>query len=147
MASSNSQENNPIAITCHRLNGNNYVEWSQYVKIFLSGRERYGYVTGATKEPASTAANYASWVRDDNQVMSWLLNSMQPDINKNFLLYTTYTSIWEAAKETYSSSNNISELFRLEGQAFSLKQEGMNVTLYYHTLNSICQQLDLHENI
>ncbi|KAL4342508.1 hypothetical protein GQ457_08G025630 [Hibiscus cannabinus] len=72
---------------------------------------------------------------------------MTPDVSKNFLLYTTSATIWEAVKETYSSSNNISELFCLEGQAFSLKQEGMSVTLYYHTLNSIWQQLDLYENI
>ncbi|KAK8650972.1 hypothetical protein V6N13_140592 [Hibiscus sabdariffa] len=147
MASFDSQENSLIAITCHRLNGNNFLEWSQSVKIFLSGRERCGYVTGEIQQPASTTAGHASWLRDDNQVMTWLLNSMTPEISKNFLLYTTSAAIWEAVKETYSSSNNISELFRLEGQAFLLKQEGMSVTLYYHTLNSVWQQLDLYENI
>ncbi|KAK8593973.1 hypothetical protein V6N12_046046 [Hibiscus sabdariffa] len=147
MTFSDSQETSPLAITCHRLNGNNYLEWSQSVKIFLSGRERYWYVTREIKNPAPTAAGYSPWMQDDNQVMTWLLNSMTPDVSKNFLLYTTSATIWETVKETYSSLNNISELFRLEGQAFSLKQEGTSVTLYYHTLNSICQQLDLYENI
>ncbi|KAL4376340.1 hypothetical protein GQ457_02G042850 [Hibiscus cannabinus] len=64
-----------------------------------------------------------------------------------FLLYTTSASIWKDVQETYSKMDNTSEFFSLESQAFSLKQEGMTVTLYYHTLNSIWQQLDLHETI
>ncbi|KAL4377254.1 hypothetical protein GQ457_02G031350 [Hibiscus cannabinus] len=76
-----------FVITCHRLTGNNYLEWSQSVKIFLSGRGRMGYVTGTTEQPATTAESYSTWMQENSQVMSWLLNSMSPNVGKNFLLY------------------------------------------------------------
>ena len=72
---------------------------------------------------------------------------MTPEISKSFLIYKTSHEIWSAVKETYSSINNNFELFRLESQTFSLKQEDMSVTVYYHTLNSIWQQLDLYEEL
>ncbi|KAK9044642.1 hypothetical protein V6N11_058537 [Hibiscus sabdariffa] len=99
------------------------------------------------KKLDSTDVGYAKWMREDNQVMTWLLNSMTSEVSKNFLLYNTSATIWSAVKETYSSTDNTSELFRLESQAFSLKQDDMTVTLYYHTLNSIWQQLDLYEQL
>ncbi|KAK8271341.1 hypothetical protein V6Z12_D11G256500 [Gossypium hirsutum] len=66
--------------------------------------------------------------------MTWLLNSMTPSISRNFLLYTTATDIWSAARETYSSTDNIAELYPVENQAATLKQGTMLVTLYYNTL-------------
>ncbi|KAK8684074.1 hypothetical protein V6N13_040111 [Hibiscus sabdariffa] len=77
--------------------------------------------------------------------MTWLLNSMVPSISKNFLLYTTAADIWSAVRETYSSTNNIAELYHIEDQATALKQETMPVTLYYNTLNALWQKLDLYE--
>ena len=61
--------------------------------MFLSGRERLGYVTGTLEKPAATAAGYAKWIREDNQVMTWLINSMIPVVGKNFLLYSTSAGI------------------------------------------------------
>ncbi|KAG8503428.1 hypothetical protein CXB51_001585 [Gossypium anomalum] len=100
-----------LTITYHRLNGNNFLEWSQSVKIFLLGRERWDYVTGEIKKPAVTDAGFAKWMRDNGQVMTWLLNSMTPSISRNFLLYTTAAEIWSAVRETYSSTDNIAELY------------------------------------
>ena len=37
---------------------------------------------------------------------------MNNDIDENFLLFGTAKDIWDAAKETYSSSENTSELFQ-----------------------------------
>ncbi|KAH1055757.1 hypothetical protein J1N35_033822 [Gossypium stocksii] len=56
-----------LTITCHQLNGNNFLEWSQSVKIFLLGRERLGYVTGEIKKPAVTDTGFAKWIRDNGQ--------------------------------------------------------------------------------
>ncbi|RVW43666.1 Retrovirus-related Pol polyprotein from transposon RE1 [Vitis vinifera] len=45
-------------------------------------------------------------------IMSWLINSMNNDIGENFLLFGTAKDIWDAAKETYSSSEILQNFFR-----------------------------------
>ncbi|KAH1114583.1 hypothetical protein J1N35_007961 [Gossypium stocksii] len=133
-----------LTITCHRLNGNIFLEWSQSVKVFLLGRERLGYVTSEIKKPVVTDTGFAKWMRENGQVMTWHLNSMTLSISKNFLLYTTATEIWSTVCETYSSTNNIAELYHVEDKKASLKQGTMLVTLYYNTLTALWQQLDLY---
>ncbi|RVW45749.1 Retrovirus-related Pol polyprotein from transposon RE1 [Vitis vinifera] len=78
-------------------------------------------------------------------IMSWLINSMNNDIGENFLLFGTAKDIWDAAKETYSSSENISELFQVESALHDFRQGEQSVTQYYNTLTRYWQQLDLFE--
>ncbi|KAL5852034.1 hypothetical protein ACOSQ3_007152 [Xanthoceras sorbifolium] len=42
--------------------------------------------------------------------MSWLINSMMPNISENFLLYETAAEVWKAVKETYCHKDNTPEL-------------------------------------
>ncbi|KAL4297144.1 hypothetical protein GQ457_12G028170 [Hibiscus cannabinus] len=99
-----------------------------------------------SQKPNSTDPGYEKWIQENSMVMSWLTNTMTPSIGGNFLLYTTAKDIWDAAKETYSNSDNVAELFRIECQAANLKQEGMDVTIYYNTMTRFWQQIDLYES-
>ncbi|RVW63733.1 Retrovirus-related Pol polyprotein from transposon RE1 [Vitis vinifera] len=62
--------------------------------------------------PETTEPGFRKWKIENSMIMSWLINSMNNDIGENFLLFGTAKDIWDAAKETYSSSENTSELFR-----------------------------------
>ena len=77
--------------------------------------------------------------------MSWLINSMTNEIGENFLLYVTTKDIWDAAKETYSSFDNSSELFAVESILHNLCQGDLMVTQYLNTLTRNWQQLDVFE--
>ncbi|RVW51326.1 Retrovirus-related Pol polyprotein from transposon RE1 [Vitis vinifera] len=70
---------------------------------------------------------------------------MNNDIGENFLLFGTAKDIWDAAKETYSSSENTSELFQVESALHDFRQGEQSVTQYYNTLTRYWQQLDLFE--
>ncbi|RVW64365.1 hypothetical protein CK203_046990 [Vitis vinifera] len=78
-------------------------------------------------------------------IMSWLINSMNNNIGENFLLFGTAKDIWDAAKETYSSSENTSEHFQVESALHDFRQGEQSVTQYYNTLTRYWQQLDLLE--
>lgn len=72
----------------HKLTGQNYLQWSQAMMMFLSGRSRDDYVTGNLISPPSTDPSFRSWRAENNQVMSWLISSIISNISKNSLLYT-----------------------------------------------------------
>ena len=77
--------------------------------------------------------------------MSWLINSMTTEVGENFLLYKTAKEIWDAARETYSSSENTSELFEVETRLHDLRQGELTVTQYFNTLTRYWQHLDMFE--
>lgn len=79
------------------------------------------------------------------KVMSWLINSMTTEVGENFLLYDTAIEMWEAAKETYSNNDNVSELFGVEGVLHDLRQGDSSVTEYFNRLYRHWQQLDVFD--
>ncbi|TYG47036.1 hypothetical protein ES288_D11G305800v1 [Gossypium darwinii] len=77
-------------------------------------------------------------------VMSWLINSMTTEIGENFLLYKTTKEIWDATRETYSSSENTSELFEIETHLHYLQGE-MTISQYFNTITRYWQHLYMFE--
>ncbi|KAL6339861.1 hypothetical protein AAG906_034949 [Vitis piasezkii] len=114
-------DSSPILITGHKLNGHNYL-----LVTILSHRR--------SDHAETTEPGFRKWKIENSMIMSWLINSMNNDIGENFLLFGTAKDIWDAAKETYSSSENTSELFQVESALHDFRQGEQLVTQYYNTL-------------
>ena len=142
---SNDNSSNPNTITTHKLNGRNYLPWSQSVMLFIRGKGKADFITGEAVKPEVTDGSYKTWEIDNSKVMSWLINSMTPEIGEDFLLFETAEETWIAVRETYSNKENVSELFRLEKTLRDLQQGDMAVIDYYNKLSRFWQQLDAIE--
>ncbi|KAH0641070.1 hypothetical protein KY290_036685 [Solanum tuberosum] len=70
----------PFQLTSHRLNGKNYLEWAQSVKLAIDGRGKLGHLTGETKKPGVGDPKMNSWRSENSLVIAWLINSMEPAI-------------------------------------------------------------------
>lgn len=46
-------ETNFVPITTHKLNGQNYLQWSRSMMMFISGRGKDEYLTGDVQKPDS----------------------------------------------------------------------------------------------
>ncbi|RVX15883.1 Retrovirus-related Pol polyprotein from transposon TNT 1-94 [Vitis vinifera] len=141
-SSSHQMETSHLPITTHKLNGQNYLQWSQSILMFIRGKEKDDYITGASAAPETTASTYKKWIAENNMVMSWLVNSMTADIGENFLSFDTAKEIWDTAKETFSDKENTSEIIQIEGILHDLRQGNLTVTEYFNTLTRLWRQLD-----
>ncbi|RVW35073.1 Retrovirus-related Pol polyprotein from transposon TNT 1-94 [Vitis vinifera] len=144
-SSSHQMETSHLPITAHKLNGQNYLQWSQSILMFIRGKEKDDYITGASAAPETTASTYKKWIAENNMVMSWLVNSMTADIGENFLSFDTAKEIWDTAKETFSDKENTSEIIQIEGILHDLRQGNLTVTEYFNTLTRLWHQLDTFE--
>ncbi|KAL5808179.1 hypothetical protein ACOSQ3_028870 [Xanthoceras sorbifolium] len=114
--------------------------------MFICCKGRDDYLTGVAKSPDKENPKFKQWKVENNMVMPWLINSMNNDIGENFLLYDTAEEIWNAARDTYSNSDNTSELFGIESTLHDLRQGDMSVTQYSNSLTRNWQQLDMFEH-
>ena len=138
-------DNVTFPVTNHKLNGNNYLHWSKSVRMFISGKGKAKYLTGEFGNPKPEDPGYQRLDIENNMVKSWLINSMTVEIGEDFLLYETAHDIWEAARESYSTKDNISAIFEIESTIFDVRQGNLTVTQYYHALTRLWQQLDTTE--
>ncbi|CAL1379638.1 unnamed protein product [Linum trigynum] len=122
-------------ITIRKFNGKNYLQWSQSVRMFITGKQKGEYLTStATRLAESNVVAYTKWNNDDNQVRFWLISTMEPYIGDNYLLHQSAKELWADVEETYSTQDNSYALFEVESTLFNFKQGTMSATEYYNRL-------------
>lgn len=63
-------DNNMFTITGHKLDRQNYLQWSQSVMMFICGKGKDDYLTRATIKLGEEDLNFRSWKFENNMVMS-----------------------------------------------------------------------------
>ncbi|XP_073137592.1 uncharacterized protein [Henckelia pumila] len=134
---------NSFEITVHRLNGRNYLQWAQSVKIVVCARGKLGHLTGDLPAPASSDPSYTTWLSKNSIVLAWLVNSMEPQISHRYLWFNTNKEVWDAAKKMYSDLGNTSQVFEIRSKLKEIKQGSNSVTQYFSDLQDLWKELDL----
>jgi hypothetical protein len=70
-------KNPTLQITTVKLDGLNYLAWSQSALFSIKSRGKMGYLNGRIQEPKPNDPNYDKCESENSTVMSWLLHSMQ----------------------------------------------------------------------
>lgn len=140
-----SQSENSLKITIHKLNGKNYLEWSQSVLLVIDGKRKLDYLNGEVTPPADNDPKYMKWHSENLMVTAWLINSMDPVIGKSYMFLPTARDVWDAVRETYSDLDNHSQLYELTTRMWRMQQGEREVTTYYNEMMAVCQELNLFE--
>ncbi|KAL5756173.1 hypothetical protein ACOSQ2_020919 [Xanthoceras sorbifolium] len=124
----------------YRLNGKNYLNWSQVVQTFLKGKGKLKHLTGTG--PPKEDPRFDAWDEEDSMIMTWLWNSMTPDVNDTCMFLTTAKEIWEFVQQTYSKVKDAAQVYEIRTKAMSTKQGNGSVTDYANAVQSLWQELD-----
>ena len=117
MGSAGAFDNSPLHLTIEKLNGKNYREWTQAIKLVIDGNGKLGFLTGETRRPPPTdAAAFQKWWSENSFITSCLINSMKPTIGKTYMFLPTVKDVWDAIWETYSDAENASQIFKFKMQ-------------------------------
>lgn len=128
----------------HRLNGKNYLKWSQFVRTFLKGRGKISHLLGIGPKPGDP--RFDAWDEADAMVMSWLLwNSMVPEISDTCMFLPTSKEIWEAVEKTYSKVGDAAQIYEIKTKIAATKQGGRSVTEYANLLKILWQEMDYYQ--
>ena len=78
----------------YRLNGKNYLKWSQLVRTVLKGKGKISHLMGTGPKPGDP--HFESWDEEDSMIMAWLWNSVTPEISDTCMFLATTKDIWDA---------------------------------------------------
>ena len=132
-----------LQITTQRLNRQNFLRWSQYVKLFIRGRGKIDYLNGTKQAPKFDDPTYHVWDVENSMILSWLLKSMEPEIDQTNMYLSTTKQLWDAMNETYSYLANSLQVYELKTKIGNTTKGNLFVTSYYNMLKSLWQELDL----
>ncbi|KAL5837617.1 hypothetical protein ACOSQ3_014786 [Xanthoceras sorbifolium] len=80
-----------------RFNGKNYFVWEFHFKVFVKGKDLWGHIDEVK----------------DVQVMTWILESIEPNLMLNLRPSKTAAETWTYLKKVYCQ-NNMARRFQLE---------------------------------
>lgn len=86
------------------LNGDNYNSWCRGIKNLLSAKKKTGFIIGKFKEhnEALNPQEHALWQHCNDMVLSWIPNSLEPELADSVLLWNTPHAVWEDLCERFS---------------------------------------------
>lgn len=102
---SNTRSDPPnLQITVVKLDGRNYLTWSQSALLCIKGKDKDKYLTGEVSVPDLDSPTCRKCKTEKAKGMSWLLHSTKPEISSNYLFFKTAKQIWDVVSPTYSEN-------------------------------------------
>jgi hypothetical protein len=129
----------PIGI---KLNDTNYALWSQVVEMYISGKDKLGYINGDLPQPPTTDPSFRKWRTDNAIVKGWLINSMDSSLIGNFIRFPTAKMVWDSIATTYFDGSDTSQVYDLRRRVMQLKQAGGSLEQYYNDLQGLWREID-----
>ncbi|GJV62489.1 putative RNA-directed DNA polymerase [Tanacetum coccineum] len=119
----------------------NYKMWSIAMTFALRNHNKLGFIDGSCKKDSSNPSLANQWDMCNSVVVTWILNSLSPELFAGAIYAKTASEIWNDLKETYDNVDG-SVVFNLHKNINSLNQNGSTLSDYYNKLNSLWKQFD-----
>ena len=76
-----------LQIIAHKLNGQNFLQWSRSIQMVIHEKGKIGYLDGTLPKQSSDDPSYPEWDVQNSMVMAWLIHSMEEKISDTSLLF------------------------------------------------------------
>ncbi|XP_062075879.1 uncharacterized protein LOC133780009 [Humulus lupulus] len=122
----------------------NYASWSRSMKLSISVKNKIGFLDGSITKPSPTDTSlYIAWSRNNNIVISWILNSVSKEISASILYDDSASEIWKDLQVRFQRSNG-PHIFNLQKDLTNLRQDSQTVSMYYTKLRTIWEELSTY---
>ncbi|CAM8999548.1 unnamed protein product [Rhodiola kirilowii] len=129
----NSTENVAVSLVTQPLVGDkNYLNWRKSMDMALGIKMKLGFVRGEFPRPTD-AYQAARWDKCNNVVLSWLINSVSPEIGSSLIHAGNCMHAWEDLEELFSGSNDFT-VFSIQQEIAFLMQDDKSIAQYYNKL-------------
>ncbi|XP_070682505.1 uncharacterized protein [Malus domestica] len=93
-----------LVLVSKKLNGDNYISWAHGMQISLSAKNKLGFIIGDVQEPSYSDEPdaHAAWRHCNDMILSWLLHSLEPNLQEYVLFTTTAKDVWDDLHERFS---------------------------------------------
>jgi hypothetical protein len=88
-------------------------------------------------EKPSKSSSTGLWDQEDSQIISLMLNSIEPHVGSSRIYHPTAKDIWDHLTHVYSDTWNITQIYEVCKQYCGLEQGSRSVEEYYNQLVEI----------
>lgn len=109
--------------------------------IALSTKSKLYFVDGTLPRPQATSPNLKKWVRCNDMVMSWILNSLTKSIADSIVYAKTARDMWVDLDERFGQING-AKLYHVNKELSNVSQNTDDIAAYFTKIKSLWDELD-----
>ncbi|GJW36219.1 cysteine-rich receptor-like protein kinase 8 [Tanacetum coccineum] len=133
-SNSNNSKNNPFN---DEINSNHPLYlWKRSLMIALNAKNKMKIITGEFVEPRVDSELRALWERNNDMLISWILNTVSEQIGNNLNFINSASKLWLELQEHYAQIDG-HRIYQLSNDIVQLKQENSFVEVYYQKLKEL----------
>ena len=137
-------ENPGVILTSQPLiGGENYPAWVRSVRKSLIAKNKLGFIDGSltiSSPLVNTLVAAQVWIRADNTVGTWIINSVSPKLQGSIIYRDTALEIWTDLRDTFCQGNG-TKVFNIQKQIAEIHQGEQSLTNYCTQLKVLWDQL------
>ncbi|XP_075074712.1 GDSL esterase/lipase EXL3-like [Nicotiana tabacum] len=88
-----------------QFDGTCFGTWRRGIIIALSTKKKTGFINGSYVRPHIESPLFDQWEQCNHMVISWILNSLDPDISQSVIYSKTAKRLWDELNQRYGQSN------------------------------------------
>jgi hypothetical protein len=96
--------------------------------------------------PSPEDPKFTLWDEEDSMIMSWLWNSIMPEVCGPYMFLVITKDIWDVVRQTYSKVKDVALIYEIKAKLSMTKQGNMMVIEYYNTMKSFWLELDYYQD-
>lgn len=109
--------------------------------IALSVKNKLGFIDGSISRPSTADPDLlTSWIRNNNIVISWILNSVSKEISASIIFSDSANEFWIDLRDRFQQSNG-PRIFQLRRELSNLSQDQNFVGVYFTKLKGLWEEL------
>ncbi|XP_015163701.1 uncharacterized protein [Solanum tuberosum] len=121
--------------------GKSFAGWKRGFLIALTAKNKAGFIDGSSPEPTTDSELHKAWLRANNIVISWLLNSLSREISESVIYFSTAKELWSDLEARFGQSSE-AKLFQLQKELSDLVQGATDIATYYTKMKRLWDELD-----
>ncbi|XP_042051665.1 uncharacterized protein LOC121796960 [Salvia splendens] len=117
-------DNPSLQLVSQVLIGSNSINWSRSVVTALIAKNKLQFIDGSLLRPTDDDLLSSAWIRCNSMVVSWMRNSVSPQICSSVMYLDNAHDIWSDLHDRFSQSDS-ARSYQLKQQLMALVQDAM----------------------
>ncbi|GJR79245.1 cysteine-rich receptor-like protein kinase 8 [Tanacetum coccineum] len=133
-----------ILISKKLIGSDNYSSWGRSMTITLNAKNKLKIITKEYPKPDLTSPLRALWDRNNDMIISWVLNTVSEQISNNLSFINIASALWLELQDHYSQLDR-HRIYQLSNDIAQLKQSNYFVEVYYQRMKGYWDEIDALE--
>ncbi|XP_041995744.1 uncharacterized protein LOC121745866 [Salvia splendens] len=129
-------DNPSLQLVSQVLIGSKFINWSRSVTTALVAKNKIQFVDGSLLRPQDDDLLFSAWIRCNSMVVSWLRNSVSPQICSSIMYMDNAHEIWSDLSDRFSQGDS-ARSYQLKQQLMALVQGSSDVNTYFTNLRIV----------